>query len=172
MDPRTDGDRFNKGIERLYAALKGGAKAPDALRDAMWKALSDVSITEVLANIDRIIATAKPETPFPRPSALRNNPASISSAPSDTAIRAERMTARNWEDLRRRDPVAHQIEWRLAIAARRLIDPEDEEHCEWVAEYRRWSSLRYAPRAEQEAAVRKVLGHTEPNEQHPTSVPQ
>lgn len=158
MDPRTDGEAFGKLIDQLYATYREGHKAPDALRDAYWKALRDVPLAEVKANVERFITIAKPESTLPRPAALRNNPVSMSAAPTFATERAERATARNWEDLRRRDPIAHQIEWRLAVAARRLIDPDDEEHTEWVAEYRRWSSLRYAPRDEQEAAVRKVLG--------------
>lgn len=164
MDLQRDGKRFGELMDQLHAALKEGFKANDALRDAYWKALRDVPYSEVSANVERIIATATRDTPFPRPSSLRNSPAKIAAtaAPSSASIRAERDSIRNWNDLKKADPVAFQIEWRAARAFTAMAQCEDssEEHQEWTREYQRWGVLRYSPRAEQEAAVRTYLGQS------------
>ena len=162
MDNQTDGKRFRELMDQLHALLKDGFKANDAWADAMWKALRDVSYAEVKANADRIMATATRDTPLPKPSALRNTPAQISSSGFATPaqLKAERESIRNWRELRASDPTQFEIEWRSsrAFTAMAQCDEGAIEHEEWLREYRRWDALRYRSRPEQEAAVKRYLG--------------
>jgi hypothetical protein len=159
MDARTDGERFGKLIDQLYACLNEGRKAPDALRDGFWRVCRDVSYEEVKANAERIMATATRDTRFPPPSALRNSPAHIS-APGIQAQqrKVEANAIRTWRELRQRDPVRFEIEFRIAQAETMLaqMSSDDGAASEWMAALIRWRGLRYAERAEQETAVRQV----------------
>jgi ribosomal protein L12E/L44/L45/RPP1/RPP2 len=164
MDTQRDFKPFQELMDQLSAAL-GGAdfKASDARVQAYWKALKDCSLAEVRANIERIIATATKETAFPRPSSLRSRPPPMSAAPPDASReRAERESIRRWEELRKNDPVQWEILLRVSRASRRLLElgEDDPGYQEIVQEQQRWSALRYAPRAEQEAALRTYLGRT------------
>jgi hypothetical protein len=162
MDTQRDFKPFQELMDQLSAAL-GGAdfKASDARVQAYWKALKDCSLAEVRSNIERIIATATKDTPFPRPSSLRSRPPSMSaSLPDPARERIERDSIRRWEELRKNDPLQWEIMLRAARAARRLLEvgEDDPGYTEITQEQQRWSALRYAPRAEQEAAVRTYLG--------------
>jgi hypothetical protein len=164
MDAQRDGNPFRELMDQLHAALKEGFKANDALKDAYWKALRDVPFTEVKANVERIIATATRDTPFPRPSSLRNSPAQISSSglPSPAQLKAERLAIKHWRELKESDPVTFEIEFRAARAFTAMTQCEEgsDEHEEWTRQYQRWGRLRCVPRAEQEAAVTRFVGQS------------
>lgn len=161
MDKQADEKRFGALIDRLHAVTSGGFNANEATKAGMWTALKDVDYNEIKTNAERIMAGATRETRFPPPSALRNRPppfhAPVSSPMSE---RAQRQSTRNWEELKHRDPISYEIEWRAArafTAMAQCLDGSDE-HREWTREYQRWGRLRYAPRAEQETWVHAYLG--------------
>lgn len=162
MDTQRDFPSFRELMDQLCAALRqGDFKASDAMVQAYWDALKDCTLAEVRANVKRIIATASRDTPFPRPASLRNRAPAVSAAPPNpNAERIERESARRWDELRKNDPLSWEIGLRAARAARQLIElsPDDPGYDEAVREQYRWDRLRYAPRAEQEVAVRAYLG--------------
>lgn len=150
-----DWDGFKALMDELNAALREGFKANDAQLSAYWEALKDLDLSEVRFNVKRIIATATRDTPFPRPSSLRNKPASIAPASDPLRERAERENVQRWEELRRTDPVGFEIQLRASRAARAmtLLDEADPDYADLARELYRWNSLRYAPHDEQVAAV-------------------
>jgi hypothetical protein len=162
VDTQRDFIPFRELMDQLNVALRGADfKASDALVQAYWDALKDCTLAEVRANVKRIIATATKETPFPRPTSLRSRPPCVSAAPPNPNVEhIERQSIRTWEALRRTDPLAWEILVRSARAARALmqLSEDDPGYEEAVREQSRWHVLRYAPRAEQEAAVRAYLG--------------
>jgi hypothetical protein len=160
MDHLRDSKPFKELMDQLCAALNEGFKASDAMKDAYWNALRDVPFAEIKANVQRIIATATPETKIPRPASLRNRPAQSAGAPPSAAQeKAARDSMRRWREMKQRDPVAFEIEFRSARAFTELArcSEEDPGHEEWLREYRKWEALRYAPRADQEAGVQRLL---------------
>lgn len=162
VDNQTDGKRFRELMDQVHALIKDGFKANDAWADAMWKGLRDVSWAEVKANADRYMATATRDTSLPKPSHLRNEPPKILSSGfmSPAQLKAERLAIQHWRELKHTDPVAFEIEFRAARAFTAMAQCEDgsDEHQEWTRQYQRWGRLRYSPRAEQEAAVSRLLG--------------
>lgn len=163
MDTQRDFKPFQELMDQLTAALGNDYKASDARVQAYWKALKDCTLAEVRANIERIITTATKETSFPRPCSLRSRPPPCSARPPDPSReRIERESMRRWEELRAHDPLNWEILLRVSRAARRLLElsEDDPGYQEIAQEQQRWSALRYAPRAEQEAALRTYLGRT------------
>lgn len=161
MDTQRDFHAFRELMDQLCAALRDGFKASDAMVAAYWEALKDCAITEIRANVKRIIATATKETSFPRPASLRSKPPAISATPPDpNREKIERESIRRWEELRKSDPVSWEVLVRAARAARAMLQvgEEDPGYEDAVREQYRWDRLRYAPRAEQEAALRTYLG--------------
>lgn len=161
MDVRRDFPDFRDIMDDLNATVRDGFKASDPTVRAYLDALKDVPIEEIRANAKRFIATATKESRFPLPSALRNRPARIASnAPDPMREKAERESLRTWRELRARDPVEFEVRFRAARAFYELAQnhPEDPGYEEWLREYQRWHALEYAPRAQQEAAVREVSG--------------
>jgi|ERR1051325_528897 hypothetical protein len=162
MDTQRDFAPFRELLDQLRASLGGGDfKASDAMVKAYWDALKDVPLAEVREAVKHLIATAKADTPFPRPSMLRRS-ANAQRAPMfDPAHeRADRSSSFRWEQLRKHDVVEFTLQTRIARLARELLTlaPEDPGYQEAEREQGRWYRLRYAPRAEQEAAVRAHLG--------------
>lgn len=158
MDTQRDFKSFRAGVDRLCAALDGtNATASDARVEALWNATRDLPLAEVLMNIDRIIATHPKGARFPKPSELRSRPATFPDAKTENA---EHANVRHWEELRKSDPVAFEITLRAARAARALLELSEDDPGYREAELTqyRWSRLRYAPRAEQEAAVNAFHG--------------
>lgn len=161
MDAQRDFAPFRELLDQLRAALGGGDfKASDAMVKAYWDALKDVSLAEVRERVKLIIATAKAETPFPRPSMLRRSACAQRDVPDASHDRAERASTYRWEALRKHDVVEFTVQERIARLARELVNlaPEDPGFRETEREQSRWCLLRYASRAEQEAAVRAHLG--------------
>lgn len=104
-------DDFARELKQLCASL--GKAYTDALVQAYWRALKDVSLEEVQAHVERILLNAKSDTKFPRPAALRSTPPPAA-PPSDPAFReAEDRAIRNLEDLRQKNP----NEWERVVAA-------------------------------------------------------
>jgi len=160
MDTLRDFKPFQKLMDELSAAFKGGFKATDAQVSAYWDALKDVPLSEVQYNAKRLIAIATKDMDFPRPSALRNKPVFIPHASDPAREHAERESVRRWEELRRADPVTFEILLRSARAARALVHlgEGDPGYSEALSDLRRWDSLRYAPRPDQEDAIARFGG--------------
>lgn len=162
MDTQRDFAPFRELLDQLRAALGGGDfKASDAMVRAYWDALKDVTLAEVRDNVKRIIATATADTPFPRPNSLRRSAhAQRSYVPDVVHERADRSSFVRWEALRKHDVVEFTVQARIARLARDLLElaPEDPGFREAEREQGRWCRLRYASRAEQEAAVTAHLG--------------
>jgi hypothetical protein len=163
MDSQRDAKPFAELMEQLCATLRDGFKCSEAMRDAYWNALKDVSFAEVRTNAQRLMATATRDTPFPRPASLRNRPTpGISSPPTVAQEKADRDSIRRWNELKARDPIAFEIEFRRARAFTALAqcDEGDPDHEEWLREYRQWDRLRFVARDEQESAVKRSLGQS------------
>ena len=160
VDNQRDGKRFDELMDQLYAVYREGYKCPDALKSGHWQSLKDVPFSEVEANARRLMATATKDAPFPRPASLRNRPAPVTdTAPSAAQEKAARDSIRRWRELKVRDPVTFEIEFRSSRAFTALAQcfEGDPDHDEWLREYRKWDRLRYIPRAEQESAVKQFL---------------
>lgn len=156
MDTMRDAKPFHELMDELCAMLRDGFKSSDAMRNAMWDALKDVPFSEIKANAKRIMATATKDTPFPKPRDLRNRAPVIEGGPYEARRQAaDAFAEQTWRELRARDPIAFEVEFRIARAARELagmstLDPGFDE---WTREYQHWASVRYAPREAQESAV-------------------
>lgn len=159
MDNQRDFKAFQELVDQLNAALRGGFKATDAMIAAYWTALQDVHLSEVRAHVERIIATATQDTPFPRPRDLRNRAPMIAGPNDARGDAAQRMSEENWRGLRAQDPVKFEVEYRIAIAARELaqLDARDPGFEVAQAEFQRWMGVRYAPREQQEAFVARYV---------------
>lgn len=156
MDTHTDFKPFRDLMDELSAALRAGFKADDAMVRAYWDALKDVSLSEVRGHVKRIIATATKETQFPKPRDLRDKPPVIQTSVYDSKReQAQRLNEQAWREMKARDPVTFHIEVNIARTAREMqtCDPDDPDWAQLASEFRRWASLRYARRSEQEAAV-------------------
>lgn len=95
--------------------------AKDELVRAYWEALKDVRISEVRANVTRILRTATKETKFPKPAELRNTvPTEKSATAASAQSDAERRCIRNWGELAKRDLQLHNIELGIAHCGRIL----------------------------------------------------
>lgn len=163
MNKARDFDAFQKLMDELNAAFREGFKANDAQLSAYWDALKDTDLAQVRFNVKRLIATATKDASLPRPAALRNSPPVIARPPDPKHEHAERDSIRRWEELRRIDPTSYEILLRSARAARALtsMSEEDPGYQDALYDLRRWDSLRYAPRADQEAAVARFGGRHE-----------
>jgi hypothetical protein len=129
-------DDFSRELKQLCASL--GKAYTDALVQAYWRALRDVSLEEVQAHVERILLNAKKETKFPRPADLRSTPPTQLTPPSDPAFRdAETKAIRNLDEIRGSSP----DEWRARVNVGKLdriiatADPGSVEYaralCEW-----------------------------------------
>lgn len=96
-------DDFVSELKQLCASL--GKAFTDALAQAYWRALKDIPLDELQANVERILLNAKAETKFPKPSALRSSPPPAQAANNDPQFRAaEDTTIRNLEQMRQTNP--------------------------------------------------------------------
>lgn len=115
-------DDFANELKQLCASL--GKAYTDALVQAYWRVLRDVSLEEVQAHVERILLNAKKDTKFPRPADLRSTPPTQLAPPSDPAFReAEDRSIRNLEELRQRDPSA----WEKNVRAARVAEGKDPD---------------------------------------------
>jgi hypothetical protein len=163
MDTMRDFPGFRALMDQINAVVTGtDFKASDAKVQAHWDALRDCSLADVTVNAKRFMATATKDSRFPPPSALRSVPAQLSAAPDPSREKHEREAVRRWEELRKTDPIAWEVLLRAARAARSLVElgEDDPGYDAAVREQYRWDRLRYAPRAEQEAAVNRYHGRT------------
>lgn len=63
---------FRAELKQLCATL--GKAYTDALAQAYWRALKDASLTEIQANVERILLTQNKDAKFPKPFELRSTP--------------------------------------------------------------------------------------------------
>lgn len=129
---------FKGELKQLCASL--GKPYTDALGQAYWRALQDIALSELEANVERLLLNATKETKFPRPSELRTTPAprSQSSLDSDPKLKeALERNRRNWdEQLEEGAPLG---KWRLLSAYLARIDAEEEPGSTFHAERMTWA---------------------------------
>lgn len=118
-------DSFRNEIKQLCASL--GKPYTDPLGQAYWRALQDISLMELEANVERILLNATKETKFPRPSELRTTPAprQPTSVESDPALKkALERNKINWEEkLKTNLPLAN---WHMLSSYLARIDVEED----------------------------------------------
>lgn len=114
MDSMTDKAPFAKLLDQLCATWNRPA-ASSEMQEAYWRALRDVRLPEVKANVDRILRVAGKRDPFPKPAELRNEPPS-DAKPDDKFQQGVEMAVANLEEIRRRNPEF----WRNDVWLRRL----------------------------------------------------
>lgn len=129
---------FKSEIKQLCASL--GKPYTDALGQAYWRGLQDIALSELEANVERILLNATKETKFPRPSELRTTPAprAPSSIESDPALKKafERNKA-NWDEkLEGGSPLG---KWQLLSALLARIDVEEEAGTVFHDERMKWA---------------------------------
>lgn len=89
----------------------------DSAVKAYWNSLSDVRLDEVSRNVKRILKTAGPKQPFPKPSELRDTPVKEGDPRSQAAFEeGVKRSVDFLEDLRREDPE----KWAREVRLRRL----------------------------------------------------
>lgn len=110
-------DDFVGELKQLCASL--GKPYTDALAQAYWRVLKDVTLEEVQAHVERILLNAKKDTKFPRPGDLRSTPGVQVAPPTDAAFReAEDRSIRHLEEMRQKNPA----EWESYVAAAKGAD--------------------------------------------------
>lgn len=114
MDSMTDKAPFAKLLDQICSAWNK-PPATDVMQETYWRALRDVRLPEVRANVDRILRTAGKRDPFPKPSELRNEPPN-DAKPDDKFREGEQRSTDNLVQLRRADEGA----WRNDVWLRRL----------------------------------------------------
>lgn len=129
---------FKSELKQLCASLS--KPYTDALGQAYWRALQDIPLTELEANVERVLLNATKETKFPRPSELRTTPAprAQSSVESDPALKKafERNKA-NWDDkLEEGSPLG---KWQLLSACLARIDVEEQPGTTFHHERMEWA---------------------------------
>lgn len=131
-------DLFKNELRQLCASL--GKPYTDPLAQAYWRALQDIPLPELEANVERILLNASKETKFPRPSELRTTPAprSQSSIDSDPALKkALELNKANWDSqLEEGAPLG---KWRLLSAYLARIDAEEQLGSTFHAERMAWA---------------------------------
>lgn len=113
-------DAFKAELKQLCASF--GKAYTDALGQAYWRVLHDAPLSEVEANVERILLSAGQKTPFPKPSELRNNAPSGIRTPSMDAD-FTRMVERNskmWNEWFAEDAEMARIELGIARCGRIL----------------------------------------------------
>lgn len=116
----TEQKNFFELIDQLCATFDR-PPARDEMRQAYWKALHDVRLSEVRANVDRLIRTATSTSRFPRPGDLRNEPVNEKAPGEDAHYQdAMRRNGEMWPEWHRRDPELAALEHGISIAARTL----------------------------------------------------
>jgi len=121
----TEQTEFFELIDQLCASFDR-PPARDEMRQAYWKALHDVRLSEVRANVDRLIRAATSQSRFPRPGDLRNEAVSEKSASAEMAWRdVERRNADMWREWHERDPELAALEHGISLAARILASAHE-----------------------------------------------
>lgn len=116
MDTMRDQDDFYVLLDQLSVTWTGFA-AKDEMRQAYWGALRDARLSEVKANIERILRTATGRQSFPKPAELRNVAPHIPTPAAEATFQAcEERCVRNLEELRKEDP----DKWRYEVQQRQL----------------------------------------------------
>ncbi len=116
---------FSGELKQLCASL--GKPYTDPLAQGYWRALKDVSLDEVQANVERILLNATKETKFPRPAELRTSPAprQVTAVESDPHLKKPlEHNRRNWEDALKAD--APLTKWHMLSAYVARIDVEED----------------------------------------------
>jgi hypothetical protein len=114
MDSVADKGPFARLLDMLCATW-GKPPATDAMQEAYWKSLKDVKLSEIRANVERILKTATKRDFFPKPAELRNDVPSVSRHDSNFEA-AQAFSVRVLEEMKRED----QEKWRMHVRLRYL----------------------------------------------------
>ena len=99
-------DAFKAELKQLCASL--GKAYTDPLAQAYWRVLRDVPLSEVEANVERILMTASKDTKFPKPTELRTTPTSHQAELPEGALR---LNQEAWAEKQRRNPELARAEF-------------------------------------------------------------
>lgn len=137
----TEFEPFRELLDQLSVTWTGFA-AKDELIQAYWKALTDVRLSEVRSNVERILRTATGKQPFPKPAELRNQaPHEQNAAAHAVFAAAEERCMRNLEVLKRSDPE----NWKREVQLRkldRILATEWEGSPIYAQALKEWRALR------------------------------
>jgi hypothetical protein len=106
-------DSFKGELKQLCSAL--GKAYTDALGQAYWRVLHDVPLSEVEANVERILLNATEKTRFPRPGDLRTTPTAQSGMLDKGAVELCEST---WKEKFRINPQQAEVDLRWHQYAR------------------------------------------------------
>ena len=137
-------DAFRSEILQLCASL--GKKYTDALGQAYWRALKDVSLDEVQVHVERILLSATSETKFPKPLQLRSTPPKArSSVASPEMLGIERRAAEGLEELRKSD-LQRWFEIVGNRSAAQIVDQHGSENVFFDTQEMCWRLIPYGAR--------------------------
>lgn len=136
-------DLFKAELKQLCASF--GKAYTDALAQAYWRSLQDVSLDEVQANVERVLFTAGKEARFPRPAELRSTPRRAE-APLDP--KAAELNGASWREKFARNKTLADVEYRWCQHQRIIAaaSPDSPEYAMAVEATRRILSQHGDPR--------------------------
>lgn len=129
---------FIAELKQLCASL--GKSYSDPLAQAYWRALKDIALDEIQANVERLLLNANAETKFPRPAQLRTSPLprQQSALENDPSLKdALERNKRNWDEkLQNNPPLA---KWHILSAYLARIDAEEEPETNFYEQRMQWA---------------------------------
>lgn len=131
-------ESFKGELKQLCASL--GKPYTDALAQAYWRALQDIPLHELEANVERVLLNATKETKFPRPSELRTSPAprQVTALDSDPALKkALALNKSVWDE--KLEEGAPLGKWQLLSAYVARIDAEEDPGSTFHVERIAWA---------------------------------
>jgi hypothetical protein len=133
---------FERELKQLCATL--GKAYTEPLAKAYWRVLRGVSLSEVEANVERILLNATRETKFPKPSELcsrATHSQQIVASDPDFARMQER-SVRMWETWLREDPDLARLELAIARCARILACDHESTPQYAMARQEQWQCMQ------------------------------
>lgn len=129
---------FSGELKQLCASL--GKPYTDPLAQGYWRALKDVDLDEIQANVERILLNATKDTKFPRPAELRSTPAPRQSVSLEGDPKLKEPLERNrhnWESaLTANAPLA---KWHTLSAYVARIDAEEDPSTNFYDQRVQWA---------------------------------
>ena len=114
-------DDFRAELKQLCATM--GKAYTDALAQAYWRALKDATLTEIQANVERILLSRTKDAKFPKPFELRSTPTERGQA--GLPEEAIKLNAQVWREKEARNPERTSVQNRWCRLQRMLaVDHE------------------------------------------------
>lgn len=129
---------FSGELKQLCASL--GKPYTDPLAQGYWRALKDVALDEIQANVERILLNATKETKFPRPAELRTSPAPRQSVALENDPKLKEALERNrrgWDEALEKAPAL--TKWHLLSAYLARADVEEDSSSVFYAQRMEWA---------------------------------